>query len=162
MPVYVYYFVDTPWIKVGFDINDVIQRATDGFWENSHPQELCYKLDIRHAHLWGVWDMTKTEEESLHKHFHGPILRRYEHNEFYSVYDWPVIRDYLNQYSQIDNIDFHPPYQIPNVKFHKRRDTCCGGTALFCQACQRTIRKEWKRHLRTKKHLDNSIEARRK
>ena len=156
MPVYVYYFVDTPWIKVGFDINDVIQRATDGFWENSHPQELCYKLDIRHAHLWGGWEMTKTEEQSLHKHFHGPILRRYEHNEFYSVYDWPVIRDYLNQYSQVDNIDFHPPMKIPNIKFHKRRDTCCGGTALFCQACKRTIRKEWKRHLRTKKHLENS------
>ena len=120
MPVYVYYFVDTPWIKVGFDINDVIQRATDGFWENSHPQELCYKLDIRHAHLWGVWEMTKTEEQSLHHYFHGPILRRHEHNEFYSVYDWPVIRDYLNEYPQTDNIDFHPPMKIPKIKFYKR------------------------------------------
>ena len=155
MPVYVYYFVDTPWLKVGY-ADDIIQRATDGWWECSHPPECCYKLDIRHAFLLGVWEMTKTEEQSLHHYFRGPILRRYEHNEFYLVHEYQIILDYLNDYPQKDNIDFHPPMKIPKIKFDKRRDTCCGGTALFCQACKRTIRKEWKRHLRTKKHLENS------
>ena len=70
MPVYAYYFVDTLWIKVGY-ADDVIQRATDGWWENSHPEDLHYKLDIRHALLLGNWTMTKEEEEKLHRHFRG-------------------------------------------------------------------------------------------
>ena len=155
MPVYAYYFVDTPWIKVGY-ADDVIQRATDGWWENSHPPECCYKLDIRHAIILGTWTMTKQEEENLHHHCRGSILRRYEHNEFYSVYDWQVVLNYLNQYPQTDNIIIHPPMQIPKIKFYKKRDKCCGGTVLFCRACQRPIRKEWKRHLRTAKHIKNS------
>ncbi len=65
---YAYYFVDTPWIKVGY-AKDAIRRAADGWWDCSHPQELCFKLDISHAILLGVWNMTKAEEDKLSKHF---------------------------------------------------------------------------------------------
>ena len=71
MPVYAYRFVGTPWVKVGYEKHDVTTRAADGWWNCSHPPELCQKLDIRHVELIGVWQMSKEEEMAMHRHFHG-------------------------------------------------------------------------------------------
>ena len=155
MTVYAYHFVDTPWIKVGY-AKDALTRAADGWWECSHPQECCYKLDIRHVTLLGVWEMTKQDEQKLHAHFHGEKLQRHSHNEFYTVYDWRIINAYLAQYPSKETDAIHPPMEIPKPQFYKKRDPCCGGTALFCAACQRPIKKEWKRHLGTAMHIRNT------
>ena len=116
MTVYAYHFVDTPWIKVGY-AKDEMTRAADGWWECSHPPECCYKLDIRHVTLLGTWEMTKEEEQKLHTHFHGDKLYRHSHNEFYTVYDWPFVSEYLAQYPETEST-FHPPMEMPKPRFY--------------------------------------------
>ena len=155
MAVYAYHFKDTEWIKLGY-AKDVTQRAIDGWWDCSHPPEVCKKLDIRHVTLLGTWAMSKDDEDKMHKHFRGNILHRHSHNEFYTVHDWNIVQEYLQEYTQIEIPPFHPPMKIPKPNYHKKRDVCCGGTALFCVACQRPIKKEWKRHLGTKMHTRNT------
>ena len=120
------------------------------------PPEVCKKLDIRHVTLLGTWAMSKVDEDKMHKHFRGNILHRHSHNEFYTVHDWNIVQEYLQEYTQIEIPPFHPPMKIPKPNYHKKRDVCCGGTALFCVACQRPIKKEWKRHLGTKMHTWNT------
>jgi len=55
--VYAYRFEG--WVKVGWVQDNPLQRAIDGFWENSHTHthtELCYKLDAPHCQLIGLWE----------------------------------------------------------------------------------------------------------
>ena len=121
MTVYAYHFVDTPWIKVGYAHPDVIQRASDGWWDCSHPQECCYKLDIHHVILLGTWEMTKEDEQKLHTHFHGDKLHRHSHTEFYTIYDWEIISEYLAQYPETERDEIYLPMKIPKQRYHKKR-----------------------------------------
>ena len=54
------------WVKVGC-ASDPMQRAADGFWENSHPKELCGLLCPPHFQLLGLWEGTQEEEKALHE-----------------------------------------------------------------------------------------------
>jgi hypothetical protein len=148
MPVYAYEWEDG-WWKVGF-APDVLQRATDGWWAESHPRDLCGKLDVTSCRLRGVWDATKAEEEGLHRHFAGGTLRRHAHNEFYRD-QWPAVEEYMERR--------WPKLQIPEgtreVRYAKRRQVCCGGRALHCEACDLAIQKNWKRHTESASHKRN-------
>jgi hypothetical protein len=148
MPVYAYEWEDG-WWKVGF-APDVLQRATDGWWAESHPRDLCGKLDVTSCRLRGVWDTTKAEEEGLHRHFAGGTLRRHAHNEFYRDDQWAAVEEYMERL---------PKLPIPEgpreVRYAKRRQVCCGGRALHCEACDLAIQKNWKRHTESASHKRN-------
>ena len=57
-------------MKVGW-ANDSMQRASDGFWQNSHPKELCDLLCPPHFQLLGLWEGTQEEEKALHEQWNG-------------------------------------------------------------------------------------------
>ena len=46
------------WVKVGW-ARDPMQRASDGWWENSYPTDLCGKLCPPHCNLLGLWEGTR-------------------------------------------------------------------------------------------------------
>ena len=87
-------------MKVGW-AKDPMQRAIDGWWENSHPKELCGKLCPLHYELLGLWEGTQEEEKALHEQWNEGILSRKDcHNEFYEVSEWPKIsRELCNRLS---------------------------------------------------------------
>ena len=128
----------------------MLQRATDGWWAESHPAELCCKLDITHCRLIGVWDATKAEEEEMHRHFAGGTLHRKSHNEFYSSDKWPAVQEYLERWPRLPL-----PEGQRTVRHAKRRQGCCGGTVLHCEVCNVGIQKNWKRHLESATHQRN-------
>ena len=92
MPIYDFQFVfldaegnvnNSPYHKIGFEKYDIKQRAVDGWWDCSHPEELCGKLDIRSVKLVRVWNLDKQTEVAAHKYMRGGTLKRKAHNEFY-------------------------------------------------------------------------------
>ena len=92
MPIYDFQFVfldaegnvnNSPYHKIGFEKYDIKQRAVDGWWDCSHPEELCGKLDIRSVKLVHLWHLDKQAEEAAHKHMRGGTLKRKAHNEIW-------------------------------------------------------------------------------
>ena len=59
----IYAFRFEGWVKVGWVEDNPPQRASDGFWENSHPRDLCGKLCPPHCELVGLWEGAKEEEQ---------------------------------------------------------------------------------------------------
>ncbi len=151
----------TVWHKIGYDQYNIRQRAIDGWWDCSHPEELCGKLDVRHVKLIRVWwKLDKKTEQDAHKMARGGTLKRKAHNEFYAEgSDYELMLTILGgQYQYItDAGNIHPPMVIPPVRYQKEK-VCvnCGGRPLNCRYCEEDIRrKEWSRHINTKKHRDN-------
>ena len=60
-----------------------MQRASDGWWESSHPTMLCGKLSPPHCELIGLWECKdEAEEKALHEQFNEGVLKRKDcHNE---------------------------------------------------------------------------------
>ena len=71
-------------MKLGWG-KDPMQRASDGWWESSHPTMLCGKLSPPHCELIGLWECKdEAEEKALHEQFNEGVLQRRDcHNEFY-------------------------------------------------------------------------------
>ena len=77
-----------------------MQRASDGWWESSHPtiekygeRGLCGILAPPHCELIGLWECKdEAEEKALHEQFNEGVLKRKDcHNEFYEEMEWPKI-----------------------------------------------------------------------
>ena len=87
------------WVKLGW-ARDPMQRASDGFWENSHPTDRFGKLCPPHCKLIGLWEGTKEEENALQEQFNEGILKKGDvHNEFYPIEEWPKIyRDLMTHH----------------------------------------------------------------
>ena len=135
------------WVKLGW-ASDPMQRASDGWWANSHPKELCGKLCPPHCELLGMWEGTKEEEKSLQEQWNEGILKKGDvHNEFYPIEEWPKIyRELMTHHKEM-------PLQInypPTSGHEKARKKCCGGREYFCQFCPKTFDKasNWERHVK--------------
>ena len=93
-----YAFRFDSWVKLGWS-KTPMQRASDGFWENSHPTDLCGKLCPPHCKLIGLWEGTKEEENALQEQFNEGILKKGDaHNEFYPIEEWAKIHRDLMTY----------------------------------------------------------------
>ena len=77
-----------------------MQRASDGWWESSHPtienygeRGLCGKLSPPHCELIGLWECKdEAEEKALREQCNEGVLKRADcHNEFYEEMEWPKI-----------------------------------------------------------------------
>ena len=80
-----------------------MQRASDGWWENSHPTDLCGKLSPPHCRLIGLWEGATEEEEALQEQFNEGMLKKSDvHNEFYPIEEWPIFLPRLDDASQRD------------------------------------------------------------
>ena len=88
-------------MKLGWG-KDPMQRASDGWWESSHPtiekygeRWLCGKLAPPHCELIGLWECKdEAEEKALHEQFNEGVLKRADcHNEFYEEVEWPKIKE---------------------------------------------------------------------
>ena len=147
----IYAFAWEGWVKVGWS-KTPMQRASDGWWENSHPTDLCGKLCPPHCKLIGLWEGTKEEENALQEQFNEGILKKGDvHNEFYPIEEWPKIyRDLTTHHKELPLQMEYPP----KSKYEKARKKCCGGREYFCQFCPETSDKasNWKRHV-VKKHF---------
>ena len=146
MPIYAFQW-EEGWVKLGW-ANDAMQRASDGWWENSHPTDLCGKLCPPHCELTGLWEGTKEEEKALQEQFNEGMLKKGDvHNEFYPIEEWPKIyRDLMTHHKEM-------PLQInypPASGHEKARKKCCGGREYFCQFCPKTFDKasNWTRHVK--------------
>ena len=135
------------WVKVGW-ASDPTQRASDGFWENSHPKALCGLLYPPHFRLLGLWEGTQEDEKALHEQWNEGILSRKDcHNEFYEGSEWPKIsRELCTYHKPLPLLTDWPP---PSGK-EKTRKPCCGGRQYFCKHCPKTFEKSfnWMRHVK--------------
>ena len=98
----IYAFAWEGWVKVGWS-KTPMQRASDGFWENSHPTDLCGKLCPPHCKLIGLWEGTKEEENALQEQFNEGILKKGDaHNEFYPIEEWAKFyRDLMTHHKEL-------------------------------------------------------------
>ena len=96
-----------------------MQRASDGFWENSHPTDLCGKLCPPHCKLIGLWEGTKEEENALQEQFNEGKLKKGDvHNEFYPIEEWPkIFRDLMTHHKEMPLQTNYPP----KSKYEKAR-----------------------------------------
>ena len=67
--LYAFRWKQEAWVKVGWG-KDPMQRASDGWWESSHPTTerygehgLCGKLAQPHCELIGLWECNDEAEE---------------------------------------------------------------------------------------------------
>ena len=109
MPIYSFQW-EEGWVKLGW-ANDAMQRASDGWWENSHPTDLCGKLCPPHCELTGLWEGTKEEEKALQEQFNEGMLKKGDvHNEFYPIEEWPKIyRDLMTHHKEMPLQINYPP-----------------------------------------------------
>ena len=89
--LYAFRWSQEGWVKLGWG-KDPMQRASDGWWESSHPtiekygeRGLCGKLAPPHCELIGLWECKdEAEEKALHEQLNGGALKRKDClNEFY-------------------------------------------------------------------------------
>ena len=144
-----YAFRFDSWVKLGW-AKDPGQRAANGFWENSHPKELCGKLCLPHFECIGLWECPEKEtEEELQRQFNaGELKRKDNYNEFYEILEWPKIyRELMTLFTPLPLLTEYPK---PNEHMKSKRE-CCGGTRYYCKFCKETFSKawNWKRHLET-------------
>ena len=137
------------WVKVGYVDKDPIQRASEGWWENSHPTQLCKKLGPPYCEFIGLWKCeNEADEKRLHEQFNEGILKHNDsHNEFYEILEWPKIYRDLMMYFEalpLPEANYPPPVR------KKSRKECCGGRKYFCRYCPAKFDKSWNwlRHLR--------------
>ena len=97
--LYAFRWKQEGWVKLGWG-KDPLQRASDGWWESSHPtiekygeRGLCGKLAPPHCELIGLWECKdEADEKALHEQFNEGVLKRKDcHNEFYEETEWPKI-----------------------------------------------------------------------
>ena len=84
------YVVEFPgFIKLGY-ANHVGQRLADGFWSNSHPRELCNKLNFPWFKWIAQYKGLEEEEIELQTQFNEGELKRDDcANEFYAMSELP-------------------------------------------------------------------------
>ena len=70
MPIYLCRW-SQGYVKLGW-AEDVPQRLSDSFKDNSHPPDLCNKLTREHFILVGIWEGSKEEEEEMPHFLHCP------------------------------------------------------------------------------------------
>ena len=146
MPIYAFLWPAEGWVKLGW-ADDVPQRAADSFADNSHPRELCRKLELPHFVPLGLWRGTQAEEIALQEQLNGGVLRRKDcHNEFYPQTEWPKIqRDLDTHFVRLPLSDVLPP-----ASKIKRSRACCRGWAHWCAHCGTTFASNANR----KRHLE--------
>ena len=134
------------WVKVGWAC-DPMQRASDGWWENSHPKELCGKLCPPHCELLGLWEGTQEEEKALQEQWNEGVLKHQDcHNEFYEASEWPkIFRELMTYHTPLPLLTAYP---APSGH-EKSRKKCCGGREYFCKYCPKSFDKSciWLRHV---------------
>ena len=126
---------------------DPMQRASDGWWENSHPTALCQKLCPPHCELIGLCEGSKQAEEALQEQISEGALKHQDcHNEFYEASEWPnIYRELMSHHTPLPLLT-----EYPSPSGHeKARKKCCGGREYFCQHCPKRSDKSsiWKRHV---------------
>ena len=154
--LYAFRWKQEGWVKLGWG-KDPMQRASDGWWESSHPtiekygeRGLCGKLAPPHCELIGLWECKdEAEEKALHEQFNEGVLKRADcHNEFYEEMEWPKIyRELCTWFTPLPL----PAGDHPPVARERTRKACCGGRTYWCKHCGTTFDKSWNwiRHVRT-------------
>ena len=123
-----------------------MQRASDGWWESSHPttekygeRGLCGKLAPPHCELIGLWECKdEAEEKALHEQFNEGVLKRKDcHNEFYEETEWPKIyRELCTWFTPLPL----PAEEYPPVARERTRKACSGGRSYWCKALRDDVR----------------------
>ena len=140
------------WVKLGWG-KDPMQRASDGWWESSHPtiekygeRGLCGKLTPPDCELIGLWEVSEEAEEKKPAPNEGVLKHGGNHNEFYEESEWPKIyRELMTWFAPLPLPPANYPPPAP-----KTRKECYGGRKYYCEHCPRTFDKSWNwiRHLR--------------
>ena len=135
--LYAFRWKQEGWITLGWG-RDPLQRASDGWWESSHPtiekygeRGLCGKLAPPHCELIGLWECKdEADEKALHAQLNEGVLKRKDcYNEFYEEMEWPKIyRELSTQHKPLPLLKEYPQ---PDEHM-KSKQSCCGGTAYYC------------------------------
>ena len=146
--LYAFRWKQEGWVKLGWG-KDPMQRASDGWWESSHPTMLCGNLSPPHCELIGLWECKdEAEEKALHEQFNEGVLKRKDcHSEFYAETEWPKIyRELCTWFTPLPL----PAGDYPPVARERTRKACCGGRTYWCKHCGTTFDKSWNwlRHVR--------------
>ena len=115
MPIYLCRWSEG-YVKLGW-AEDVPQRVSDSFKDNSHPPDLCNKLTREHFTLLGIWEGTKEQEEEMQERFNTGVRRRKDNaNEFYEESEYSKIFRELETYHK----KLPLPTSFPQIKQMKR------------------------------------------
>ena len=138
------------YVKLGW-AEDVGQRISDSFKDNSHPPDLCNKLTREHFTLLGIWEGTKEQEEEMQERFNTGVRRRKDNaSEFYEESEYSKIFRELETYHK----KLPLPTSFPQIKQIKRSRFCCRGWKHWCATCGKTFANNANR----KRHLENPPE----
>ena len=150
MPIYLCRWSEG-YVKLGW-AEDVPQRLSDSFKDNSHPPDLCNKLTREHFILLGIWEGSKEQEEEMQERFNTGIRRRKDNaNEFYEESEYSKIFRELETYHKRLEL----PTSFPQAKQMKRNRFCCSGWKHWCATCGQTFANNANR----KRHLENPPES---